>query len=126
MDAQRFLSDLEAKPDVLGQLADRLDRDDLWATVPASTRRLVFLGMGSSRSAGSVAAARLRSRGLDAVAELASSDLLPPPSAGTVVVAVSASGGSRETADAVVPMFAGEPTGCPACPSCSSGRTVRT
>ncbi len=145
VDADRFRADLEAKPDVLGRLADRLDRDDLWAPVPPRTRRLVFLGMGSSHSASSVAAARLRSRGLDAVAELASSDLLPPPSAETVVVAVSASGDSRETvfaaqqyagrcpvvlltnaprapagtvaADAVVPMLAGEETGGVACRS---------
>ena len=113
-------------------------------SVPAAARRLVFLGMGSSHFAGSVAAARLRSRGLDAVAELASSDLLPAPTPDTVVVAVSASGGSRETvaaaqryagrcpvvlltnspgadlagtADVVVPMLAGEETGGVACRS---------
>jgi glucosamine--fructose-6-phosphate aminotransferase (isomerizing) len=48
-----------------------------------------------------VAAARLRARGIDAVAELAGSDLLPVAGPDTVVVAVSASGGSRETVDAV-------------------------
>jgi glucosamine--fructose-6-phosphate aminotransferase (isomerizing) len=61
----------------------------------------VFLGMGSSHYAGQVAAARLRSRGVDAVAESAGSDLLPVVGPGTTVVAVSASGDSRETLDAV-------------------------
>ncbi len=57
--------------------------------------------MGSSHYAASIAAARLRSQGLDAAAELASSDLLPPPRPDTVVIAVSAGGSSRETTDAV-------------------------
>jgi fructoselysine-6-P-deglycase FrlB-like protein len=43
----------------------------------------------------------MRSRGVDAVAELASTDLLPAPAPGTVVVAVSAGGGSREARAAV-------------------------
>ena len=68
--------------------------------LPAATRSLLFIGMGSSHYAGSVAAARLRSHGIDAVAELSSSDLLPPPRPETVVVAVSASGDSRETVQA--------------------------
>ena len=97
---QGFLTDLETKPEALGRLADALDRDDPWADVPATTRRLLFIGMGSSHYAGSVAAARLRSHGIDAVAELSSSDLLPPPRPETVVVAVSAGGGSRETVQA--------------------------
>ena len=51
--------------------------------------------------AAGVAAARLRAHGVDAVAELASSELLPPPDTEQLVVAISASGGSRETQDAV-------------------------
>ena len=57
--------------------------------------------MGSSAYAGGVAAARLRARGVVAVSELASSDLLPAWGAGTLVLAVSATGGSRETLDAL-------------------------
>ncbi len=57
--------------------------------------------MGSSAYAGGVAAARLRARGVLAVSELASSDLLPAWGTGTLVVAVSATGGSRETLDAL-------------------------
>jgi fructoselysine-6-P-deglycase FrlB-like protein len=57
--------------------------------------------MGSSHYANQVAAARLRARGVAAVAELAATDLLPVPTPETTVVAVSASGGSAETLDAV-------------------------
>jgi fructoselysine-6-P-deglycase FrlB-like protein len=69
--------------------------------LPGQVDRLVLVGMGSSAYAAGVAAARLRSRGVQAVAELAGSDLLPAATAGTVVVAVSAGGGSRETVHAV-------------------------
>ena len=58
---------------------------------------VVLLGMGSSAYAGGVAAARLRARGVRAVCELASSDLQPQWGPGTTVVAISATGGSRET-----------------------------
>jgi glucosamine--fructose-6-phosphate aminotransferase (isomerizing) len=100
MDPALFWADLEEKPARLLALADRLRGVDPWARV-GEARRSVFLGMGSSHYANQVAAARLRSRGVDAVAELAGSDLLPDVGAGTTVVAVSASGGSRETLDAV-------------------------
>ena len=100
MDPSLFLADLEEKPARLLALADALRADDPWAAV-GETRRWVFVGMGSSHYAGQVAAARLRTRGVDAVAESAGSDLLPLAGPGTTVVAVSASGGSRETVDAV-------------------------
>jgi fructoselysine-6-P-deglycase FrlB-like protein len=57
--------------------------------------------------AAGVAAARLRAHGVDAVAELASSELLPPPDTEQLVVAISASGASRETQDAVT-QYAGQ------------------
>jgi fructoselysine-6-P-deglycase FrlB-like protein len=69
--------------------------------VPADASSVVLVGMGSSSYACQVAAARLRARGFAAVSELASSDLLPAPTPGTVVVAVSAGGGSKETVRAV-------------------------
>jgi glutamine---fructose-6-phosphate transaminase (isomerizing) len=100
MDAALFLADLEEKPARLTALAASLRAADPWAEV-GGTRRWALLGMGSSHYAGQVAAARLRARGIDAVAELAGSDLLPVVGPGTTVVAVSASGGSRETVDAV-------------------------
>jgi fructoselysine-6-P-deglycase FrlB-like protein len=104
---QEFLADLEAKPAALRDLAARLADGDPWDGLEtlrpevAAARRVVLVGMGSSAYAAGVVAARLRAAGLDAVAELASSDLLPAVHEGTLVVAVSAGGGSRETAAAV-------------------------
>ena len=102
MDPELFRADLEAKPAVLGGLAQQMRGGDPWQdTGIGPSSRLVLLGMGSSHYANLVAAARLRAQGHDVVAELASSDLLPEVRPGTVVVAVSASGGSAETLDAV-------------------------
>lgn len=102
MNPEHFRADLAAKPEVLTRLADDLRRSDPWTgTGIDADSHLVLLGMGSSHYANGVAAARLRARGIDAVAELASSDLLPAARPGTIVVAVSASGGSEETLDAV-------------------------
>jgi glucosamine--fructose-6-phosphate aminotransferase (isomerizing) len=102
--AAGFLADLEEKPARLQALADSLADslvDDPWHALPPDCEGVVLLGMGSSLYAGAVAAARLRSRGVAAVAELASSDLLPASSARSAVVAISASGESAETIDAV-------------------------
>lgn len=99
MDPALFLADLEAKPQRLAELAAHLDTVDPWAELPHA-EHLVLIGMGSSYFAASVVAARLRARGMNAVAELASSDLLPAVDDGSVVIAVSATGGSRETVDA--------------------------
>jgi glucosamine--fructose-6-phosphate aminotransferase (isomerizing) len=144
MDAAGFLADLEVKPARLRGLANLVESDDPWRDLPASFDRLVLIGMGSSQYAGSVAASRLRRHGVAAVAELASTDLLPPASSRTVVIAISASGGSEETlvaveryrgrcpvvamtntgdaalsrdADLVVPMHAGREVGGVACRS---------
>jgi fructoselysine-6-P-deglycase FrlB-like protein len=100
MDPALFLADLEEKPRRLRDLAGWVGPTDPWAGV-GGTARWVLLGMGSSHYAGRVAAARLRARGVDAVAELAGSELLPVVGPGTTVVAVSANGRSRETLDAV-------------------------
>jgi D-arabinose 5-phosphate isomerase GutQ len=101
MNADAFARDLEQKPERLRSLADALDRDDPWHAVPLDRGPVLFLGMGSSHYAASVVAARMRARGVHAFAELASSDLLPRLGRDAVVVAVSASGGSRETLDAI-------------------------
>ena len=96
MDPVLFLADLERKPEALNDLADHLEAQDPWGVLPMASR-FVLLGMGSSFYAASVAAARLRALGISAVAELASSDLLPAADGHTVVVAITAGGGSRET-----------------------------
>jgi glucosamine--fructose-6-phosphate aminotransferase (isomerizing) len=101
MDADLFLRDLEGKPGALRALADVITDARPWTVVPASAERIVFLGMGSSRYAAAVAAARLRARGIDAVAEYASAERGHPGGAGTVAIAISASGRTAETAEAL-------------------------
>jgi fructoselysine-6-P-deglycase FrlB-like protein len=138
-----FLADVEAAPARLLDLADSLSLGSPWAGTPVQPESaLVLIGMGSSAYAAGVAAARLRARGVDAVAELASSDLLPSVRPGTVVIVVSAGGMSPEAvaaaehyrgrapvvalteepsspvgglADAVVPLLAGPEAGGVAC-----------
>jgi glucosamine 6-phosphate synthetase-like amidotransferase/phosphosugar isomerase protein len=93
-----FLADLHRKPEVLRALAARLrEEGNPWTFLEHRPDRVVLLGMGSSAYAGGVAAARMRARGLVVVSELASTDLLPQWGPGTLVVAVSATGSSRET-----------------------------
>jgi len=97
MDAELFVRDLEEKPDRLRALADALDDAPVWGAIPPGTRRVVLLGMGSSRFAAAVIAARLRAAGLHAVAEYASAEAATPGGAGTVAVGISASGKTEET-----------------------------
>jgi len=102
MDAAGFLADVDRTPATLTSLADALDAGVLpLDSIPTDIDRILLLGMGSSRYAAGVVAARLRATGMCAVAELASSDLLPPAEPRLLVVAISASGESKETVDAV-------------------------
>lgn len=98
MSPHGFLEDLRRKPELLAAAEERLRGENPWSGV-GHPQRVVFLAMGSSAYAAGVAAARLRARGLVAVAELASSDLLPAWD-DALVVAISASGSSAETLDA--------------------------
>ena len=104
MNPDAFLRDILAAPERLARLLDAYDGP----TSPlaplsdgAVLRRVVFIGMGSSRFAAVAAAAHLRSRGLDAVAELASTGSPTRPSADTLAVGVSASGKTAETVEAL-------------------------
>lgn len=108
MNPELYLSDLESKPDALANLADALTAEDPFENLPESPARVLFLGMGSSRYAAGVAALRLRAAGIDAYADYASAAATYPPSPGTLVVPISATGGSRETLDAVE-RYAGGP-----------------
>jgi fructoselysine-6-P-deglycase FrlB-like protein len=99
VDPALFLADLEAKPASLRALP----AENPW-TFAASIRRVIFLGMGSSRYAAQVAARRLRAAGIDASAEYASADGFVRHGDDTLVVAISATGTSRETLDAVADM----------------------
>jgi len=102
MDSKHFLADLERKPEVLDNLSQLIHSENPWDQFGITTRsEILFLGMGSSNFAASLFAARLRRNGVRAVAELASSNLLPPSSRNLTVIAVSAGGSSIETATAV-------------------------
>lgn len=102
MNPQGFLADLEAKPAALRALADTLDTGDVWGGLPDRWERTVLVGMGSSRFAADVCARRMRGRGAAAWAEYASaSQPGPDPAPGTLVVGISASGGTPETVEAL-------------------------
>lgn len=138
----RFLDDLLAKPAALARLGATLAVPGVFRDVPMGLERVVLLGMGSSRYAAEVTAARLRAAGVHAVAELASAEAGTVPGPSTLAIAISATGGSVETlvaldrhrgrsrivaitnrpgapvsegADAVLDLAAGEETGGVAC-----------
>jgi len=87
LDAARALGE-PAGLDAVAPLVDR-------------ARRVLFVGMGSSRFAALDAATLLRAHGIDAVAEMASTGCPQPPARDTLVVAISATGGSAETVAAM-------------------------
>jgi glutamine---fructose-6-phosphate transaminase (isomerizing) len=93
-----FAADVHAAPDVLSQPSA-----DLAGLEPLArrARRVLFLGMGSSRFAALDAATLLRSHGVEATSEIASTGLPQPPAADTLVLAISATGGSAETVTAM-------------------------
>lgn len=100
MDPQLFEADLHAKPAMLRDLAATLAGGDPWASLGA-VNRVLFVGMGSSTFASNACTTRLLAKGFPAVSTLASSAMLPATKPGDVVIAVSASGRSKETLAAV-------------------------
>ncbi|RVX47993.1 fructoselysine-6-P-deglycase FrlB-like protein [Nonomuraea polychroma] len=121
MNSELYLSDLESKPDSLAALADALTGEDPFEKLPEHAARVLFLGMGSSRYAAGVAALRLRASGVDAYADYASAAATYPASKDTLVIPISATGGSRETLDATDryargPAFVAALTNAPASP----------
>jgi glucosamine--fructose-6-phosphate aminotransferase (isomerizing) len=101
MNAADFLADLEAKPAWLERLAGVLRASNPFASVRTDVDRVLLLGMGSSRYAAVDAALDLRSAAIAAAAEFSSVEATFPPDPRTLVVAISASGESAETLDAV-------------------------
>jgi fructoselysine-6-P-deglycase FrlB-like protein len=105
MNADGFLRDVLAAPARLERLLDAYGGGESPLAALASDlltrRRVVLLGMGSSRFAAETAAALLRSRGVDAVAELASTGLPSAPMADVLAVGISASGATPETVEAL-------------------------
>jgi glutamine---fructose-6-phosphate transaminase (isomerizing) len=101
MNARDYLADLEAKPTWLERLAGALQSSNPFVAVPTDVDRVLFLGMGSSRYAAVDAALDLRAAGIAAAAEYSSVEATFPSDPRTLVVAISASGESAETLDAV-------------------------
>ncbi len=95
-----FLRDILAAPGRLEACLDAYAASSALHDV-ADARRVVMIGMGSSRFAALPATALIRSRGVDAVAELASTGLPTLPSADLVAIGVSASGSTPETVEAL-------------------------
>src|SRR5436190_22331746 len=96
-----FRADLDEVPLRLHELADVVAAGGMEWPFRTAPRRLLLAGMGSSWFAATAAAHRLRAAGIDAIAELASTELTWPPSLDLSLVAISASGGSAETLDLV-------------------------
>jgi glutamine---fructose-6-phosphate transaminase (isomerizing) len=84
-----------------GALARHAPRLESIQPLAERARRVLLLGMGSSRFAALDAAALLRTHGIDAAAEYASTGRPQPPSPDTLVLAISATGGSAETVAAM-------------------------
>ena len=97
-----FLRDILVAPRRLATVLDSLARSaSSIRQVPPTVHRVVFIGMGSSRFAALPAAALLRSRGFDAVAEYSSTALPTAPAADLLAVGISASGTTPETVEAL-------------------------
>src|SRR5438876_5997289 len=94
-----FEADILSEPEALSRVAARYGKAGLERLL--SARRVLFIGMGSSRYAADTAVALLRSRGVDAHAEPASTGTPQPASRDTVAVVISASGSSHETIEAL-------------------------
>jgi fructoselysine-6-P-deglycase FrlB-like protein len=97
LDPSAFLADLEAKPAVLRALATAIEDGALRWPLDRRPERVLLTGMGSSWFAAQSAALRMRRAGIDAVAELASTEASWPAAEGLLTVGISASGGSAET-----------------------------
>jgi fructoselysine-6-P-deglycase FrlB-like protein len=98
-----FRADVLSEPAVLSAMLDAYGAADspLAALPPLEGRRVVMIGMGSSRFAALTAAAALRARGIDAIAEYGSTGAPAPASADTVAIGISASGRTPETVEAL-------------------------
>jgi fructoselysine-6-P-deglycase FrlB-like protein len=90
-----FRDDIADGPAALQRLLDGWRAPDL-----GRRERFVFTGLGSSRYAALVVAAELRARGRDAWVEHASTSTPAAPADDQVLVAISASGRTREVIDA--------------------------
>ena len=146
MNPDAFIDDVLAEPETLAAVLAAYEGPGsplaALGDAPLEGRRVVLIGMGSSRYAALNVAGALRARGIAAVAEYASTDAPAAPGRDVVAIGISASGGTEETvaalarhrgasqtiavtnrpdsalaeaADAVLPLLAGEERGGVAC-----------
>lgn len=103
MNSDLFLADVLSAPERLARTLDAYGRPQgpLAQLDAEDYHRVVLIGMGSSRYAALNVATHLRSRGIAAWAEHASSATPAPPSPGTLAVGISASGSTAETVAAL-------------------------
>ena len=98
--AAALLEDVLGEPTMLADLLDAYGAKGgplSEVPEPGGQVRVVFTGLGSSRFAALDPAVLLQSSGLPAWVEFASADAASPPSRDVVLVAISASGRTRET-----------------------------
>jgi fructoselysine-6-P-deglycase FrlB-like protein len=98
MDTTRFRDDLSRIAEQYGRLAEAFDRPDTGADLvgSAAPARILLLGMGSSRYAAGRVARAARAGGASVAHDWASAVDLPAPATDLLVIAVSATGSSRE------------------------------
>jgi glutamine---fructose-6-phosphate transaminase (isomerizing) len=99
VNSEGFLMDILGEPEALERVVAAYGDRHLERMLDRP--RLLLIGMGSSGYAAGTAVAALRSRGLDAHAELASTGTPQPAGADTLAMLISASGGSGETLEAL-------------------------
>jgi glutamine---fructose-6-phosphate transaminase (isomerizing) len=99
VNSEGFLVDILGEPEALERVVAAYGDRHLERMLDRP--RLLLIGMGSSGYAAGTAVAALRSRGLDAHAELASTGTPQPAGADTLAMLISASGGSGETLEAL-------------------------
>jgi glucosamine--fructose-6-phosphate aminotransferase (isomerizing) len=99
VNSEGFLVDILGEPEALERVVAAYGDRQLERMLDRP--RLLLIGMGSSGYAAGTAVAALRSRGLDAHAELASTGTPQPAGADTLAMLISASGGSGETLEAL-------------------------
>jgi fructoselysine-6-P-deglycase FrlB-like protein len=105
VDPDLFLQDILAEPATLDALLDAYDAPSSplagIGPDPLAGRRVVLIGMGSSRFAAITVAGALRARGIHAVAEYASTGAPTAPAADVLAIGISASGTTPETVEAL-------------------------
>jgi fructoselysine-6-P-deglycase FrlB-like protein len=105
MNPDGFLRDVLAEPEGLARVLDAYGTANgplaPLGAAPLDGRRVVLIGMGSSRFAALTAASHLRGRGVIAAAEYASTAAPTPPGADVLAIGISASGSTPETVEAL-------------------------